>query len=66
MAKNKNTEENKMVKVEALVYLKYDKECFKIGDNFEVGVEDIEDMTGKGYVKALEIIIDEQVSEEGE
>ncbi|MBU5268897.1 DUF7210 family protein [Clostridium tepidum] len=47
-------EEKAIIKVRALVNIKYDKDCFKIGDEFEVRTEDSEEMTKKGYVESLE------------
>lgn len=49
----KNIEEE-LKKVKALVNIKYDEECFKIGDEFEVRKEDSKEMSQKGYIELLE------------
>lgn len=50
-------------KVKALVNIKYDEECFKIGDEFEVRKEDSKEMSQKGYIELLEEL---PVENEGE
>lgn len=46
--------EEELKKVKALVNIKYDEECFKIGDEFEVRKEDSKEMSQKGYIELLE------------
>ncbi|CDI50301.1 hypothetical protein [Clostridium tetani] len=42
-----------MVKVKALVNIKYDNDCFKIGDKFEIRKEDFREMIEKGIVEEV-------------
>lgn len=46
--------DGKLEKVKSLVNIKYDENCFKIGDEFEIREDDVEKMTKKGYVESLE------------
>lgn len=55
--------EEELKKVKALVNIKYDEECFKIGDEFEVRKEDSIGMCQKGYIELLEEL---PVENEGE
>lgn len=43
----------KMVNAKALVNIKYDKNCFKIGDALKVRASEVEAMEGKGYIEVL-------------
>ncbi|KEH84592.1 DUF7210 family protein [Clostridium novyi] len=43
----------KIIKVKALVNLKYDKKCVSIGDEFGVRAEDAKEMKAQGYVEIL-------------
>lgn len=43
----------KMVNAKALVNLKYDKDCFKIGEELKVRASEVEAMEGKGYIEVL-------------
>lgn len=43
----------KMVNAIALVNLKYDKNCFKIGEELKIKVNDVEAMKDKGYIEVL-------------
>ncbi len=49
MAKKKDN----LMQVKALVYLKYDNECYKIGDIFEIRKVDQESMEEKGYIEVI-------------
>ncbi|EGT4050412.1 hypothetical protein REL07_001010 [Clostridioides difficile] len=49
MAKKKDN----LMQVKALVYLKYDNECYKIDDIFEIRKADQELMEEKGYIEVL-------------
>lgn len=49
MAKKKEN----LMQVKALVYLKYDNECCKIGDVFEIRKADKEFMEEKGYIEVI-------------
>ncbi|UUV13108.1 hypothetical protein [Clostridioides difficile] len=49
MAKKKEN----LMQVKALVYLKYDNECYKIDDIFEIRKADQELMEEKGYIEVL-------------
>ena len=40
----KKVEDVKTISVKALVYLKYNKNCYKIGDEFQVNEDDLEEM----------------------
>jgi hypothetical protein len=53
---NLDNKENQTIKAKALVFLKYDKDVHKIGDEFSIRIEDAEKMVGKGYIEALEEI----------
>lgn len=53
-----------LISVEALVYLKYDKESFKIGDKFNVRAEDAQEMVNNHYVELLGEV--QAVQSEGE
>lgn len=55
-----------LVKVKALVNLKYDKECVSIDENFKVRTEDATEMSEKGYVELLDEILEENPEGEGE
>ncbi|MPQ32448.1 hypothetical protein E4V42_13510 [Clostridium estertheticum] len=39
-----------MINVKALVYLKYNENCYKIGDEFQVNEDDLEEMGKKGVI----------------
>lgn len=50
MAKSTGKEEKQVLyNAIALVYLKYDKECYKIGDKFQVREDDAKELEEKGY-----------------
>ncbi|HDO9123789.1 TPA: hypothetical protein P5O17_003882 [Clostridioides difficile] len=49
MAKKKEN----LMQVKALVYLKYDNDCYKIDDIFEIRKADQKLMEEKGYVEVL-------------
>ncbi|HFL2412611.1 TPA: hypothetical protein ACG3O0_000238 [Clostridioides difficile] len=49
MAKKKEN----LMQVKALVYLKYDNECYKIDDIFEIRKADQELMEENGYIEVL-------------
>ncbi|HAU5240717.1 hypothetical protein JY737_17970 [Clostridioides difficile] len=49
MAKKKDN----LMQVKALVYLKYDNECYKIDDIFEIRKADQELMEEKGYIEVI-------------
>jgi hypothetical protein len=44
----------KMVNAIALVNLKYDKNCFKIGEKLKVRASEVEAMEGKRYIEVLD------------
>ncbi|SDO88038.1 hypothetical protein [Clostridium gasigenes] len=48
-------EEEILTKVKALVYLKYDTENHKPGEEFDVREEDKKELVEKGYVEAMEV-----------
>ncbi|EHN14521.1 hypothetical protein [Clostridium sporogenes] len=54
----------KTVKAKALVNLKYDKDCFKIGNELKVRIEDALDMVQKGQIELLEELPEENQEEE--
>ncbi|AJE10117.1 hypothetical protein [Clostridium botulinum] len=54
------------VKAKALVNLKYDKDCFKIGDELKVRIEDALDMVEKEHIELLEELPKENEEEMGE
>ncbi|NFD54677.1 hypothetical protein EXN53_03105 [Clostridium botulinum] len=56
----------KTVKAKALVNLKYDKDCLKIGNELKVRIEDALDMVEKEYIELLEEIPEENQEGEGE
>lgn len=56
--------DGKLKKVKALVNIKYDENCFKIGDEFEIREDDVEKMTNKGYVELLEKIEKGEIEED--
>ncbi|NFD28794.1 hypothetical protein EXN57_02000 [Clostridium botulinum] len=56
----------KTVKAKALVNLKYDKDCFKIGNELKVRIEDALDMAGKEHIELLEELPKENEEEIGE
>ena len=56
--------DEKLKKVKALVNIKYDEDCFKIGDEFEIREDDVEKMTNKGYVELLEKIEKGEIEED--
>lgn len=62
-AEEKTMVEKRIMKVRALVNIKYDKDCFKIGDEFEVSEEDSKEITEKGYVELLEELQTEKPAE---
>lgn len=67
MAKVSEKKEKQTIKAKALVFLKYDKDCYKIGDELNVRVEDAPRMIEKGYIEALEEIAAEKTaSKDGE
>ncbi|HDO9123796.1 TPA: hypothetical protein P5O17_003889 [Clostridioides difficile] len=49
MAKKKEN----LMQVKALVYLKYDNNCYKIDDVFEIRKADQEVMEEKGYIEVI-------------
>lgn len=49
MAKKKEN----LMQVKALVYLKYDNDCYKIDDIFEIRKADQELMVEKGYIEVI-------------
>ncbi|HEK4634558.1 TPA: hypothetical protein SOK69_001669 [Clostridioides difficile] len=49
MAKKKDN----LMQVKALVYLKYDNDCYKIDDIFEIRKADQELMEENGYIEVL-------------
>ncbi|HBF8411679.1 DUF7210 family protein [Clostridioides difficile] len=49
MAKKKED----LMQVKALVYLKYDNDCYKIDDIFEIRKADQELMEEKGYIEVI-------------
>ncbi|EML6498813.1 hypothetical protein PIT23_000158 [Clostridioides difficile] len=49
MAKKKEN----LMQVKALVYLKYDNDCYKIDDIFEIRKADQEFMEEKGYIEVI-------------
>ncbi|EGT4600700.1 hypothetical protein DFW26_14735 [Clostridioides difficile] len=49
MAKKKDN----LMQAKALVYLKYDNECYKIDDIFEIRKADQESMEEKGYIEVI-------------
>ncbi|HGM3507749.1 TPA: hypothetical protein ACKOR7_002332 [Clostridioides difficile] len=49
MAKKKEN----LMQVKALVYLKYDNDCYKIDDIFEIRKADQELMEEKGYIEVI-------------
>lgn len=54
----------KTIKAKALVNLKYDKDCFKIGNELKVRIEDALDMVQKGQIELLEELPEENQEEE--
>ncbi|ENK0558489.1 hypothetical protein AB2T19_003308 [Clostridium botulinum] len=54
----------KTVKAKALVNLKYDKDCFKIGNELKVRIEDALDMVEKEHIELLEELPEENQDEE--
>lgn len=54
----------KMASAKALVNLKYDKNCFKIGEELKVRVSDVEAMKGKGYIEVFGEDVDGEGIEE--
>ncbi|HCL4549748.1 hypothetical protein EXM36_02875 [Clostridium botulinum] len=56
----------KTVKAKALVNLKYDKDCFKIGNELKVRIEDALDMVEKEHIELLEELPKENEEEIGE
>ncbi|MBY6900194.1 DUF7210 family protein [Clostridium botulinum] len=52
------------VKAKALVNLKYDKDCFKIGNELKVRIEDALDMIEKEHIELLEELPEENQEEE--
>lgn len=63
MAKNQN-----IVKVKALVYLRYDEKSYSIGDELKVRDEDSQEMIDRGYIELLGKVSEELEGEtkEGE
>ncbi|MBU3195651.1 hypothetical protein KPL26_03100 [Clostridium algidicarnis] len=53
----------KTVKAKALLNLKYDKDCFEVGSELKVRVEDAEEMSKKGYIELLEELPEENEGE---
>ncbi|AUN10676.1 hypothetical protein CF055_00105 [Clostridium botulinum] len=56
----------KAVKAKALVNLKYDKDCFKIGNELKVRIEDALDMVEKEHIELLEELPKENEEEIGD
>ncbi|MBU3131590.1 hypothetical protein KPL40_03925 [Clostridium gasigenes] len=50
-----NKEEKILIKVKALVYLKYDTENHKPGEEFEIREDDKKELLEKGYVEDVEV-----------
>ena len=55
----KKIEDVKMISVKALVYLKYNKNCYKIGDEFQVNEDDLEEMGEKELIGPGKEILEE-------
>lgn len=56
----------KIVMVQANVNIKYDDECFKVGDQFKIRKEDKEHLIDNGYASLFEEIDDEPNDNEAE
>ncbi|MBB6623823.1 hypothetical protein H7E67_10330 [Clostridium gasigenes] len=54
MATSNKKEEEILIKVKALVYLKYDTENHKPGEEFEIREDDKKELVEKGYVETVE------------
>jgi hypothetical protein len=54
-----NMANKKTIKAKALVNLKYDKDCFKIGNELKVRIEDALDMVEKDHIELLEELSEE-------
>lgn len=64
--KNKEIEEvqgSKAIRVIALVNIKYDNNCYKIKDEFNVRIEDLKEMNENGFIEILDSL-DENIVEE--
>ncbi|EPY2292902.1 hypothetical protein ACXATC_000460, partial [Clostridium sporogenes] len=61
-----NMANKKTVKAKALVNLKYDKDCFKIGNELKVRIEDALDMIEKEHIELLEELPEGNEEEIGE
>ncbi len=62
---SKKKEEN-LVKAKVKVYLKYDKDCFKIGEEIKIRIEDAKEMVEKEYIELLEELPKEDTQVPGE
>lgn len=68
MAKSTGKEEKEVLyNATALVYLKYDKECYKIGDKFQVREDDAKELKEKGYanIESIDHKEDENLNGDG-
>ncbi|APC41063.1 hypothetical protein [Clostridium estertheticum] len=59
----KKIEEAKMINVKALVYLKYNKNCYKIDDEFQVNEDDLEEMGEKGLIGPGKEVLKEDLND---
>ncbi|WP_253198883.1 DUF7210 family protein [Clostridium estertheticum] len=59
----KKIEEAKMINVKALVYLKYNKNCYKIGDEFQVNEDDLEEMGEKELIGPGKEVLKEDLND---
>lgn len=67
MSKSGEKVRDTIVKAEALVNLKYNEDCFEVGDEFKVNFTDAVEMEERGFIEVLEQIpIDEGETKEGE
>ncbi|MCB2300390.1 DUF7210 family protein [Clostridium tagluense] len=56
MAKSTEKEEVKMINCKALVFLKYNENHYKIGEELQVNENDAEEMAEKEYIGPLEVL----------
>ncbi|MBU3171359.1 hypothetical protein KPL49_07620 [Clostridium estertheticum] len=52
-----------MINVKALVYLKYNKNCYKIGDEFQVNEDDLEEMGEKELIGPGKEVLKEDLND---
>lgn len=57
---------NNLIKVKALVYLKYDKTCVAINEEFDARKKDVKEMQDKGFVEVLEEMPEENQEDGGD